>query len=194
MKKTKELIRELRNENKSYYEISKILKISKATISYHCKRLDMNDPVIEVTNLTNDEILKLKDYYKSHTKKETAKQFNVSDSTVWKYSDRKMITYSDDEKKSRNYARTKTWRQKMKEKAVEYLGGKCIVCGYNKCVWALEFHHRDPNEKDFGISQYDSLNWDVIRIELDKCDLLCSNCHKEHHHNILNKSLPDIAG
>lgn len=36
--------------------------------------------------------------------------------------------------------------------AVQYKGGKCCVCGYNKYLGALEFHHLNPNEKDFGIS------------------------------------------
>lgn len=36
--------------------------------------------------------------------------------------------------------------------AIDYKGGKCSVCGYNKCRAALEFHHTNPNEKDFGIS------------------------------------------
>ena len=57
----------------------------------------------------------------------------------------------------------------------------CSICGYNKCNRSLEFHHRDPNEKDFGISSSKVLSWDKIKIELDKCDLVCSNCHGEIH-------------
>jgi len=71
-------------------------------------------------------------------------------------------------------------REKTKLLAVKYKGGKCQICGYNKCIAALEFHHRNPQEKSFGISQGgNSRSWDKVQKELDKCDLLCSNCHKE---------------
>lgn len=73
-------------------------------------------------------------------------------------------------------------RKKVKLMAVEYKGGKCQRCGYNKCVDAMDFHHRDPNEKDFSVSHKGHCkSWQHIKKELDKCDLLCSNCHREIH-------------
>jgi len=73
-------------------------------------------------------------------------------------------------------------RKNLKMKSVEYKGGECTVCGYNKCVDALEFHHLDPDEKDFGIASSGyTRSWEKIRTELDKCILVCSNCHKEIH-------------
>lgn len=80
--------------------------------------------------------------------------------------------------------RVKNRRDTIKIKAVEFLGGKCIGegCGYNKYIGALEFHHKDPSQKDFGISDNGSLrSWDKIKVELEKCVLLCSICHKELH-------------
>ena len=67
-----------------------------------------------------------------------------------------------------------------REKAIEYKGGKCEHCGYNKYRGALEFHHRDSTIKEFGIS---SKRWGFKSLtkELDKCDLLCANCHREKH-------------
>lgn len=73
-------------------------------------------------------------------------------------------------------------RAKIKKLAVEYLGGCCVVCGYSRYLGALEFHHRNPNEKDFEINS--SLGWDKISVELDKCDLLCANCHREVHNDL----------
>lgn len=70
--------------------------------------------------------------------------------------------------------------RKIKQKAIEYKGGKCINCGYNKCTTSLVFHHRDPNEKEFGIGNK-LAKWETIKAELDKCDLLCLNCHGEVH-------------
>lgn len=71
-----------------------------------------------------------------------------------------------------------------KEKAIQYKGGKCIKCGYNKYIGALEFHHRNPEEKDDDFTKLRKRKWETHKAELDKCDLLCSNCHKEVHNDI----------
>ena len=76
-------------------------------------------------------------------------------------------------------------RRKLKELAVEYKGGKCEICGYNKYIGALEFHHNEPEHKDFGISKTGSTrSFEKIKLEIDKCRLLCSNCHREEHHRL----------
>lgn len=62
-------------------------------------------------------------------------------------------------------------------------GGKCIRCGYDKCLKALEFHHVDPNKKDFTISNDHFKLIDAVE-ESKKCILICSNCHKELHDNM----------
>jgi hypothetical protein len=72
-------------------------------------------------------------------------------------------------------------RFKIKRKALEYLGGRCVKCGYNKCSGALVFHHIDPTTKEFSISGAHSISWKRVQKELDKCQLLCQNCHTEHH-------------
>lgn len=70
--------------------------------------------------------------------------------------------------------------------AVAYKGGKCQVCGYNKCVGALEFHHINSEEKDFGVSAKGyTRSWDKVREEIDKCVLVCANCHREIHAGII---------
>lgn len=72
--------------------------------------------------------------------------------------------------------------RKMKQKAIDYLGGSCSRCGYNKCNAALEFHHIDPSNKDITPSRLIArLSFKKIKEELDKCILLCSNCHREEH-------------
>jgi 5-methylcytosine-specific restriction endonuclease McrA len=73
-------------------------------------------------------------------------------------------------------------RKKLKQLAVEYKGGKCSICGYSKCIAALEFHHLNPLEKDFGISASgETRSWEKVKAELDKCIIVCSNCHREIH-------------
>ena len=73
-------------------------------------------------------------------------------------------------------------RKIIKKWALEYKGSKCAICGYNKCNSALEFHHLDTSKKDFCISDRNLiLDWNLIKEELDKCILVCSNCHREIH-------------
>ena len=73
------------------------------------------------------------------------------------------------------------WRSDTKKWAVELLGGKCIRCGYDRCVAALLFHHARTG-KTFGISQSGATRSRArVRRELEKCDLLCLNCHAEAH-------------
>ena len=74
----------------------------------------------------------------------------------------------------------KTRRQKIKRDLIEHMGGKCSVCGYNKCLAALEFHHLDPTQKEFAPST-NSKSWDKILVEAEKCILVCANCHRELH-------------
>lgn len=79
------------------------------------------------------------------------------------------------------YYYLKDFRKRLKEKAVEYKGGKCVICGYNKSLRALDFHHVDETKKDFSISRNTNRSWESIKKELDKCILVCSNCHREIH-------------
>ena len=78
-------------------------------------------------------------------------------------------------------------RHKIKEMSVEYKGGECEICGYKKYIGALQFHHLEPDKKDFHISQKGhSRSWDKVKVELDKCMLVCANCHSELHAGIIN--------
>ena len=76
-------------------------------------------------------------------------------------------------------------RLAFKVKAVDFLGGKCSECGYNKCLAVLEFHHIDDSEKDGEIGTIISRSrWDLLETELLKCILLCSNCHAKKHNSL----------
>jgi hypothetical protein len=81
-------------------------------------------------------------------------------------------------------------RRKLKQTLVEYKGGKCEKCGYDKCVAALDFHHLDINEKQFNISKKGlTLSVEKMKKEVDKCILLCANCHRETHSRLDNSNL-----
>jgi transposase len=71
-------------------------------------------------------------------------------------------------------------RRAMKRILVEEAGGRCSVCGYDRCVAALEFHHLDPSEKRFALSHRGvARSLAKARAEASKCVLVCSNCHAE---------------
>ena len=73
-------------------------------------------------------------------------------------------------------------RKKVKQMAIEYKGGKCEICGYDRCVDVFEFHHKDLSKKDFGISEKGyTRSWKRVMEELDKCIMVCANCHRELH-------------
>jgi len=73
-------------------------------------------------------------------------------------------------------------RKKLKAMAIEYKGGKCMICGYNKYVGAMDFHHLDERSKKFDLSTKGlTRSWDKTKTEVDKCMLVCANCHREIH-------------
>jgi predicted HNH restriction endonuclease len=77
-------------------------------------------------------------------------------------------------------------RKKVRLMAIEYGGGSCRICGYQKCNRALSFHHKDPSKKDFGLSaQGLTRAWAKTKSELDKCILVCANCHMEIHEGLI---------
>lgn len=67
-----------------------------------------------------------------------------------------------------------------KQRAVEYKGGRCLDCDQAFPACVFDFHHRNPDSKDFMIGS-GSKDWTKIKAELDKCDLLCANCHRLRH-------------
>lgn len=76
-------------------------------------------------------------------------------------------------------------RKKIKTLALGYLGNKCQKCGYDKCANSLDFHHIEPEHKDFGISEKGyTRSWEEVKGELDKCMLVCKNCHGEIHEEL----------
>ena len=81
----------------------------------------------------------------------------------------------------------KSFMRRLKIRCVEYLGGKCEICGYNKCMSALHFHHKDSSQKEFGISGR-SIKFERLKPELDKCILVCANCHSEIHEGLVSST------
>ena len=72
-------------------------------------------------------------------------------------------------------------RNNRKQRLVDHLGGKCTICGYDKCLAAFDFHHTNPKDKKFELSAHLTKQFDELLEEAKKCTLLCSNCHRELH-------------
>lgn len=82
-----------------------------------------------------------------------------------------------------NSERVMKRQKELKIMAVELKGGCCSVCGYDKCIYALEFHHTDPSIKEFTPNKITS--WTKLEKELKHCILVCSNCHREIHASLV---------
>lgn len=109
------------------------------------------------------------DYY-SHIKKGKGNQ-------KWKYLD----SYC---KKCRlNYSFTRSINVKLK--SIEYLGGKCQDCGLIDLPCVFDFHHLDPAKKEIAFGSRGGKSFERLKSELDKCVLLCANCHRKRHQNEL---------
>ena len=185
----KEIIK-LRKENKSYNEIVDILGCSKSTVSYHCNNEGLGEPDNGCLKLTEEIKSNVKDFYKKNTVKETIKlisnkyNIDVSKTTLRTHLGKKTgEVLSEKERKRRKVIAVTKRRKKLREMAIEFLGGKCSKCGYNKCVDALETHHVNPEEKEFSLSLRGmTRSWEKIKEELKKCILVCANCHREIHY------------
>jgi hypothetical protein len=81
--------------------------------------------------------------------------------------------------------------RRIKQQCLDYKGGRCIVCGYDRCTGALEFHHLELEAKELQISSVRSRTFERIKAELDKCVLVCCRCHREIHAGLIE--LPSAA-
>ena len=81
-----------------------------------------------------------------------------------------------------------------KQILINTFGAKCMLCGYDKCNAALEFHHLNPDKKEFNISKYSGNNNITyeMALELTRVILICANCHREVHAGIRAKEISEI--
>src|ERR1017187_1562292 len=112
---------------------------------------------------------------------------NVKDLTI-SDEEREQRRKQQNREKSKRYHyrhpdKQKQKREERKKRLIETFGGKCEICGYDKCIACLDFHHKDSNTKIFSFSVVGLLiKWERLIEEAKKCSLLCSNCHGELHY------------
>jgi len=86
------------------------------------------------------------------------------------------------ERRKRDADIQKEKRYSLKRELIDMKGGKCIACGYDRYIGALDFHHLNENEKIYNVGTLISGGSRLKAIvEIQKCILLCSNCHRELH-------------
>jgi hypothetical protein len=84
----------------------------------------------------------------------------------------------------KTYPKVKEWRKNTKLKLIEGFGSVCSCCGLIDSPLVYDFHHLDPNEKDFSLSSKVK-SWDVIVNEANKCIMICSHCHRKIHSGLV---------
>ena len=182
----KERIIKLRTTGKTYRQIRDELGCGLGTVSYHCRKSGVSD-YNKYKSPSEKEIWSFQAMYDElGSVSKVSKETGWCRSTISKYIKQKAKISAED-RKVRQVKAVINWRRRTKYKLVEYKGGKCenLHCGYDRCIEALEFHHLDPNEKDFGIGG-STRSFEFLKKEVDKCVMLCSNCHKEVHAGVLN--------
>ena len=168
-----------------YADIIKETGCSKKTVSKYCMQAGLSENPKKIDEITSEIIeFAQKRYDEIGNIKKVAKELHVSyqrlvDAGV------QIKEKTKKERKEGDLTPQGSCAQKAKVKAVEYKGGKCLVCGYNKSVRALQFHHLDPTQKDFGIGAKGyTRSIEKTKEEVDKCILVCANCHREIHNGL----------
>lgn len=176
----------LRNDGKLYSEIKDITNLTLDKIKYICRNNNTNKKFLKNNKISAEQILNMQKYYdECGSSIKVAEKFGLNRQTICKYIiTKKRIKLSNVDKKIQKSKNVMKWRKDKKIKLIEYKGGKCEICGYNKCIGALEFYHKDPSEKDFTISGK-SYSYERLKKEVDKCMLVCSNCHVEIHEQLM---------
>jgi 5-methylcytosine-specific restriction endonuclease McrA/predicted transcriptional regulator len=177
---TVEEIKLLRLSGKTYEEILELVVISKDKLIKICRVIDLNFNInnLKAHQLNTDDVVKY--YLNCKSKKKTGEFFNVSKDTIRKIVGDKTIKKTRQSTPSQNVIQ---WRKRKKIELVKYKGGKCERCGYDKTYEALQFHHINPSEKDFTISGK-SYSLERLKKEVDKCIMVCANCHIEIHEEL----------
>ncbi len=150
--------------------------------------IELNYSTRKIAEVTNVSQTNVRHWLKKHGLKTTLKPFNeqeyicdCGEANPENFYGRMKKTCS----KCHNLRTGKTGKNNRLF-AVKTLGGKCMTCGYSKYTGSLDIHHLDPNIKD---KNFDCLRgWCKERIlaEIEKCVLLCRNCHAEVHAGIID--------
>jgi len=171
----KEFLVDCIDKDMSVYQISKVIKKAPNTVTYWLNKFELK------TNHKSFKDKGILDYGGERECPRCTKTKPLSE-----YYDRRGKKGSSVYCKPCTTDQSTERQRNLKQLAIDYKGGGCEVCGYDKYNGALDFHHIDPTEKDFNISKITSYTFtDKVKAELDKCALVCSNCHREIYGGVI---------
>ena len=162
------------NDNLTHQQIADKLNINKRTVGNILKE----NNVYSNHNILPDIVIERiqQRYNQVKNLEKVAKEFHISKRKIQPY----IQLFEKDTFDQKDY------RAHKKEQLIEYKGGKCEICGYDRCKKALEFHHVDVYKKLFTISSSLGKRIEVLKQEVDKCVLACANCHREIHEGLID--------
>jgi hypothetical protein len=168
----KEIIKKLVDDGYSTKQIAKKLNKSQTSIMYWLKKYDLK------TNFESFKQIGIKDYGNKRVCPKCTESKDITE-----FYNRRGKSNSSVYCKICTNLQTIVRQRELKLQSVNYKGGCCQICGYDKCLGALEFHHLDPSVKEFNLSRMKSSTFnEKITKELDKCIMVCANCHREIHY------------
>lgn len=172
-----EKLKELVEKGYSTYEIAKEMNCGQTNVRYWLRKHGLNTSNQLHSRGCNDSLNGLHCQFCSVALKGKKKKFCCREHKIKFHN--KIGTSTN----PNTVERQKKIAKERKLKLINLKGGACKCCGYKKNFAALQFHHRDPQNKTFGLDfrKLSNTNWESILIEVEKCDLLCSNCHIETH-------------
>lgn len=180
---TIDLIISLRKDGKTYDQIREVTGCSKSTISKYCIEAGVSEDPKKVKIITPELLSKIQERYNEvGNLKSVAKEYHISASRLREAG----IQVNKPQKNYSNITPQASCAQKTKLKCISYKGGECQICGYKKSIRSLTFHHVHPEEKSFGISG-GTKSFEKLKPELDKCILVCTNCHGEIHDGLIDQ-------
>ena len=171
MEITKEILENLLSQGLSGNQIAKQFNMTGTGLRYHLKKYDLSSNHLSFLDKQKHEII---DGHRFCPKCQTQQPLE-------NYNKRPNGNLQSYCRTCLNNNRYDLLKQR-KLQLIQEFGNKCSICGYDKCIAALEFHHINPNEKEFHLGKAQTTNLAKLRKELSKCILVCSNCHKEIHY------------
>lgn len=151
-------LKSLIDKGRSTRQIADSFNISQTTVNYWVKKLKLE--------LKTQKFNVKENPYKCACGENDSRKFNKTKRYICKVCHNKYTVAKANEKR---------------RKAIDYLGGKCQKCPYNKYIGAMDFHHLDPTKKNKNFKHLKFWSWEKIVKELEGCIILCKNCHAEEH-------------
>lgn len=185
----REEARSLRQDGLSYREISKTLGVAKTTIESWVSDIALTSEQKERLTAKVNSNLNFTGSVKGRKSKKRLDMGEEAWAVLQEKKSKIKLRKSYQKRKLQIQLHNVDYRSNLKRQYIEYKGGKCETCGYNKdCLSAYHFHHEDPTQKEFSISKAShQKRQNNVYAELDKCKLLCSNCHAETHDQIYQR-------